>query len=253
MQPREWAAALEDRREQRAGEGERFTGYGLLGVRFASGEVLAFHRYTASSIGPPFTSIWQRSESGRWTVHTNVEPRRSFPRYFGPVLQDALMDDISVAWLGPREVSVTARHARIQLALRLKPSAATRLLTIAAGLLPRPAWRIPVIADALVSGAARLLRADGLVLGGRAPAGQYFRVRPRAVWLLEGAAAVINGRDPGPVAALPDEVRVGDHVIPGRGLFVSGDVAFQGCPVLPLHPSRDELLRQVVRGERAAM
>jgi hypothetical protein len=253
MQPREWAGALEDRRRQRAGEGERFTGYGLLGVRFASGEVLAFNRCTASSIGPPFTSIWQRSAGGRWTVHTNVDPRRSCPRYFGPALQDARMDDIAVAWLGPREVSVTARHARIQLALRLRSSAATRLLTLAAGLLPGSAWRIPALADTLGSAAGRLVGVDGLALGGQAPAGQHFRVRPRAVWLLEGAAAVINGRDPGPVATLPEDMGLQDDVIPGRGLFISGEVAFQGCPVLPLHPSRDELIRQVVRGDRAAM
>jgi hypothetical protein len=251
MQPREWAAALEDRRRQRAGEGERFTGYGLTGVRFASGEALAFNRCTASSIGPPFTSIWQQSAGGRWTVHTNVEPRRSCPRYFGPALQDTRMDDIAVVWLGPREVSVTARRARIQLALRLRSTAATRLLTVAAGLLPGPAWRVPGVAETVAAGAARLVGAERLALGGRAPAGQHFRVRPRAVWLLEGAVAVIHGRDPGPMVALPEETRVGDDAFPG--LFVSGEVAFQGCPVLPLHPSRDELLRQVVRGGRAVM
>jgi hypothetical protein len=80
-----------------------------------------------------------------------------------------------------------------------------------------------------------------------------WRVRPRAVWLLAGATAVIHGRDSGPMVALPEETRVGDDAFPGRGLLVSGEVAFQGCPVLPLHPSRDELIRQIVRGGRAVI
>jgi hypothetical protein len=99
------------------------------------------------------------------------------------------MDDIAVVWLGPREVSVTARRARIQLALRLRSTAATRLLTVAAGMLPGPAWRVPGVAETVAAGAARLVGAAGPALSGRAPAGQPYRVRPRAVWLLSSAPA----------------------------------------------------------------
>jgi hypothetical protein len=49
-----------------AGAGERFTGYGVMGLPFASGQVLAMRRFPASSIGPAHTSVWHRDPAGRW-------------------------------------------------------------------------------------------------------------------------------------------------------------------------------------------
>lgn len=253
MQPRDLAQQLEQRRAVTAGSGERFVGFGLTGLGFEAGEILAFQRFTASSIGPPFASVWQRRADARWSIHTNVDPGRSCPRYFGPALDDARMDDIEVVWLGPREVSVTARHARLQLALRLSPSLVTMALGAAARLLPRRVWRSRRLSRALGAGAARLLRAGRLTLSGGTPAGQRFHIVPRAVWRVEAAAAVIDGRDLGSTVAISDGVGVGDFRIPGRGLFVFSETVFEGCPVLPGHRSRDVLLRQIVRSGRAAL
>jgi hypothetical protein len=252
MQPREMAQLLERRREVTDGRGERFAGYGLVGLGFGEGQILAFHRYTASSIGPPFTSIWRRSEGARWTIHSNVEPGRSCPRYYGPALDGARIDDIEVAWLGPREVSVTARHARLQLALRLAASPMTVALGAVARLLPRGVWRSPRLSRSIGAGAARLLGAGRLTLSGRVPAGQRFHTRPHAVWLVEAAAAVIGGRDAGAVTEIEDCARLGDLVIPRRGLFVFGETVFEGCAGEPDRHSRDALLREIVRSGRAA-
>jgi hypothetical protein len=49
-----------------AGGGERFAGYGVMGLPFRSGHVLAMRRFPASSIGPACTSVWHRSPDGRW-------------------------------------------------------------------------------------------------------------------------------------------------------------------------------------------
>jgi hypothetical protein len=59
------AAAIEQHARLPLGTGERFTGYGVMGLPFASGHVLAMRRFPASSIGPAYTSVWHRDPAGR--------------------------------------------------------------------------------------------------------------------------------------------------------------------------------------------
>lgn len=53
------AAEAEDTDQLPPGDEERFAGYGVMGLPFASGHVLAMRRFPSSSIGPAYTSVWQ--------------------------------------------------------------------------------------------------------------------------------------------------------------------------------------------------
>ncbi len=46
------------------GDGERFAGFGIMGLPFASGHVLALRRF-ATSIGPSYSSVGHRSPDGK--------------------------------------------------------------------------------------------------------------------------------------------------------------------------------------------
>jgi hypothetical protein len=59
------------------GRGERFFGYGVMGLPFASGYVLGLRRFTASSIGPGNTAIWLRRPQGAWSMWINTEPMKA--------------------------------------------------------------------------------------------------------------------------------------------------------------------------------
>lgn len=201
MEPRDAAGALERRRRLEDGTGERFAGYGALGLVFESGHVLACHRFTASSIGPPFASVWHRDPQSRWTVYTNVELNRSWPRDFGSAVHDLRMDDIGVAWLGARELSITARRARLHLALRLATTPLTKLLNVAARITPAALW------------------SNAASLDGRTPAGHAYVIRPRRVWRVEAAAAVLDGRDLGGLIMPAERIALGDLVMPRTPLF----------------------------------
>ena len=48
---------------------ERFAGYGVMGLPFASGHALGMRRFPASSVGPGYTSVWHRSPGGGWTFY----------------------------------------------------------------------------------------------------------------------------------------------------------------------------------------
>jgi hypothetical protein len=69
---REPAECVEDperHSELPPGSEERFFGYGVIGLTFLSGHVLALRRFPASSIGPGYRSVWHRDPRGRWTFH----------------------------------------------------------------------------------------------------------------------------------------------------------------------------------------
>lgn len=208
------------------GRSERFEGFDLLALPLSSGHVLAFRRRATSSIGPPFTSVWHRDAAGRWTFYVDVVPSRSCPRYFGPALHDVRVDTIDLVWKSGYELSLYVRAARLHLALRLVASTATRCVTAAAQLVPPVLWRADDALAALGRAAGRALGAGPLTLSGRAPAGHTFRLRPRAVWRVEAAAVVLDGRDLGDVVALTERVGLGDFVIPRAALFAVTSAAF---------------------------
>jgi hypothetical protein len=226
MRARQHALRLERRRVAGGTSGERFVGYGLMSLAFESGDVLAFRRCTASSIGPPYVSIWHREPAGRWTFHTNVDPLRSCPRFFDSGLGASHSDDIEVRWTSDRDLVVAARRARLQLALRLVATPVTALLTAGAQRVARPLWSRPAVARGLGAAAAALLDSGELALNGMTPAGYHFTARPRSLWRVAGAAAVLGGRDPGAVVPLPERVLLADFVLPRNALLVMGGIDF---------------------------
>ncbi|HEX6308404.1 MAG TPA: hypothetical protein VFZ69_09470 [Longimicrobiales bacterium] len=224
MSPRDVARALERSRRTLPGVAgvEHLEGFGLLGLTFQSGDVLAFRCFTASSIGPPYLSVWHRHPNGRWVIHTNVAPARACPRWFGPALHAFDADDIVLTWLAPAELSITAARSRLHLALRLAATPVTRLIGAAAPAAPGMLWRSRH-AGAV---AGRLLRTGRLSFAGRVPAGHEYVIRPRALWRIAGAAAVIDGRDAGSITTPSRQASLGEFLIPSRGLFATGRVTF---------------------------
>src|SRR5262249_18742907 len=75
--------AVEHAAPQLDGAGDRFSGYAIVGLPFQSGHILALRRFSASSIGPGYASVWHRDPSGRWTFYSTVAPDLSCARYFG--------------------------------------------------------------------------------------------------------------------------------------------------------------------------
>jgi hypothetical protein len=224
MHPRDAARALERSRDHGGSDplAEHMAGYGLTGLTFDAGHVIAFQRLTASSIGPPHMSIWHRHPDGRWVIHTNVEPSRACPRYFGPALDSCHVDDIELTWNGPADLSIAASRARLHLAMRLAPTPLTRVLGAAARAAP---GRL-LARRRTGSMAGWILNAGTLSLAGTAPAGHQFIIRPRALWRIAAAAAVIEGRDAGSVTTPAEQAALGELLIPTRGLFATGRVMF---------------------------
>ena len=61
------------------GPDERFNGYAGMGVPFKSGHILAMRRFSFTSIGPGYTSVWHRNPAGEWFFYTTAPARQSLP------------------------------------------------------------------------------------------------------------------------------------------------------------------------------
>ena len=137
-------------------------GYGVMGLRFRSGHVLAMRRFTASSIGPAYTSIWHRGPNGDWVFYTNVAPGRSCPRYFGANALDAVETQIELKWTGPFSLLITMPAVPLTWEVVLGTTAATRLMNAMGQALPDGAWRSPSVLTTMGAMAGPLLGVGAL-------------------------------------------------------------------------------------------
>jgi hypothetical protein len=225
--PRVLAAELEKTRSLPPGEWERFAGYGVVGLPFTLGHVLAFQRLTASSIGPPHTTVWHRDPAGIWTVYTDVEPSRSCPRYFGAALDEVIATNIRLEWTGGDRLSIAVPEYHLEWAVRLDSTRRTRLLNGLSTVTARMVLHHPGGLGRFGAVIGWATDAGPLQLAGRTPNGQTFAVLPWRVWTVSASAAVVRGRDLGPLGPHPENPRVGELVLPNRGILAAQHAWFE--------------------------
>lgn len=221
------AAGTEARARLPPGDAERFGGYGVIGLPFATGHVLALRRWAASSIGPPYTSVWHRDPGGLWTFWADAEPAQACVRYTGRAAAAAPVAEIGIQWTGPFSLTVSIPGAGLEWRLRLADTAATRALSLMAARLPESAWESPGVLRWMGGAAGRRLGAGRLGLRGRMPNHQWFRAAPRRVWAVDSSSAMLGGQDLGPPGPLAQQARLGDFWMPQRGLFAVGQAHFE--------------------------
>lgn len=220
------AADLEDRRDPPAGGGERFAGYGVMGLPFAGGHVLAMRRFTASSIGPAYTSIWHRDPGGRWEFWQDQPDDRACSRYFSAALADTRHVAIGLEWPGEATLRLTIPEFDFQWTATMASSPVTRLLNAVGSVLPERAWTNHSVLSVMGAVAGAALRAGRVSLYGRVPNGQRFVANPLKTWLVVDANARLAGQEFGPIGHLGEQARLADFWIPQRGIFALGRALF---------------------------
>lgn len=224
-QPAEHAEEIEREPTLPAGSGERFSGYGVMGLPFRSGHILGLRRFSASSIGPSYRSVWHRAPSGRWTFYQDQPAELACTRYFGAAVEEVREGPIEIAWTGPRSFEVSA-GGELEWTLELASTPVTSALNRVASLLPDRAWRSTPILAAMSRAAGLALRAGRVRLTGLAPNGQRFVANPLHMWVARGSSARLKGADLGEMGPAPEQAQLRDLTIPQRGVFVVGRAFF---------------------------
>jgi hypothetical protein len=215
------SAMLQDPRLP-AGDDERFVGFGVLGLPFASGHYLALRCIPAASFAPGYRSVWHRDPAGVWTFYATAPGQLSCARYFSSVTSnDAVQCDIDVAWVTPWSLFIgIAGLLEWHFDIGAIPS--TRLMSRIAPRLPAWVWTNRLALGAIGRAAGSILGAGQVRLCGTAPNGQGFMIALTRSWAVTRSRAVLHGEDLGPVGPLRPQARLGDFRAPQRGIFVVG-------------------------------
>jgi hypothetical protein len=209
------------------GSEERFKGYGVMGLPFESGHVLALRRFPASSVGPPYSSIWHRTPRGEWTFYVTVPPRQSCPRFFGAAADRAIETGVDLLWLGSFHLRVTMPEVGFEWEVATTSTPAVSVMNAAGRVLPERAWHNSVVLAAMGTMAGPLLRVGRVGLRGTVPNGQRFMANPRLMWSIAESHATLAGEDLGRPGPVHPQARLGDFWIPQRGVFAVGLSSFE--------------------------
>jgi hypothetical protein len=209
------------------GTEERFNGYGLMGMTFSSGHVLAFRRFVRTSLGPGYMAVWHRNPAGEWSIYTDVAPSLSCPRYFGEETRQSVEAPIEIVWIGDNHFKVMIKAIEFSWDIILYQTQATAIMNFAAGMMPDRAWKMRIILKLMGKVAGTLMGIGKVGLTGFVPNGQYFIANPYKMWMVSESHAYLGGEDFGSPGLLKDQPHYGDFWIPRRGVFALGRAYFE--------------------------
>lgn len=220
ISPRAHAELAERNAALPPGGDERFIGYALMGMPFASGHYLAFRRFPASSVGPAYAAVWLFRPQDGWTIYADAPPFLSCARYFGAAVSATHLTEVTARWEGPFKLTVGVPGV-VRWDLEFKETRTTATLTTLAHLMPGGWWRWPTVLAAMGRFMGPALQAGKLRLAGTTPNGQKFQARPLCVWQVKTSQATIDGGSAGMPHPLPKQAHLADFWLPQRGLFVA--------------------------------
>jgi hypothetical protein len=230
--PAQFAQAVEERPLLPPGDCERVSGYGVMGLPFASGHVLGLRRWTASSVGDRFTSIWHRNPAGRWTFYESAASEVACTRYFGADVERVREGPIDLDWESPNRLHVRTADGVVDWHMEIGTTLATRLISTIGSMVPLVVWRSESALKAVGAMAGRVLGVGKVQLTGTTSNHQHFDANPLRIWYVTASRAVVDGEDLGPIGRLDVQARMADFYFPQRGVFALGRVF-----ISPLQPS----------------
>jgi hypothetical protein len=231
--PAKFAQAVENRPALPPGDCERVSGYGVMGLPFKSGHVLGLRRWTASSVGDRFTSIWHRDPTGRWTFYESIACEVACTRYFGADVERVREGPIEIEWEASNRLRVRTTDRTVDWELEFGETVATRLMSAMGSRMPLAAWRSAPLLNAVGAVAGRVLGVGKVQLTGSTSNGQHFDANPLRVWYVTASRAVVEGEDLGPIGPLAEQAHMADFYFPQRGMFALGRVF-----ITPFKPTR---------------
>lgn len=234
---KEAVLAVEKQPKLPPGTNERFSGWGVMGLPFRSGDVLAVRRFTASSVGPGYTSVWYRSREGDWTFYTDGPPETACPRFFGSAVARAVTTPVGLEWTAEDSLHVEVAEGGLACDIVVASTVASRVMNLVAASFPEWAWRNPRVLGLTARMAGPLLRAGRLSMAGLTPNRQSFIANPRKIWMVKSARLRVGDRETGQPGPVTPQAQLGDFLIPQRGLLAIGNTAFDS-----LDPARHSLL-----------
>jgi len=143
-----------------SGDDERFVGFGVMGLPFASRHYLALRQFPAASFSPGYRSVWHRDPERLWTFYATTPGPQSCARFFSSATpNDTVQCDIDVAWVTPWSLFV-GMPGLLEWQIDIRATLSTRLMSAVCERLPERAWTNPAVLAVLGRAAATWVAAS---------------------------------------------------------------------------------------------
>jgi hypothetical protein len=208
---------------------EYVRGWGVFGLPFDSGHVLALRVFPQSTFGP-YRTVWHRDPNGRWAIYADAQDiGLACPRYYGAACSHQSHARIDLTWTGPRSLRVELDQPTLTWTLTARSTPALSVLNATSPLMPLSSWRPAALRHVRERVAARL-GMGRLELAGTMPSGHHGVLMPQRMYLVDDSQATLDGTDLGRPARLGVNPTIGDVPLPARGVLAEGQAMWQVLP-----------------------
>lgn len=222
---------------------EYVKGWGVFGLPFDSGHVLALRVFPEGDFGP-YRTLWHRDPSGAWSIYVDG-PRldTACPRYYGAACAHTGYAHIGLTWTGPASLRVTMGSPSLEWTLTAHSSGLLDVLNRISAVLPLATWcpRFLVRARELL---ARALGMGRLQMSGVMPSGHTGTLMPQQVYFVDESRATLDGIDLGRPVHLRENPRIGDVPLPARGVLAVGQALWRILDEVEYERTRSETSQQ---------
>ena len=205
---------------------EYVRGWGVFGLPFDSGHVLALRVFPENDFGP-YRTLWHRDPNGRWSIYVDG-PRldTACPRYYGAACEHTGHAGIALAWTGPATLRVTMESPSLEWTLTAHSTRVLNVLNAMSARLPLSTWRPAPLVHAREQ-LARALGMGHLQMSGVMPSGHTGTLMPQRMYYIDDAHAVFDGADLGKPTRMAENPTIGDVPLPARGVLAIGQAVWK--------------------------
>ncbi len=206
---------------------EYVKGWGVFGLPFDSGHVLALRVFPENGFSP-YRTLWHRDPEGRWSIYVDgARLDTACPRYYGPACSHVGHARIDVEWSGPTSLRVTMDAPSLEWTLSVIETRTLRVLNAMSPRLPRWTWRSSPLVRARELMARRLLGLGDIGLSGAMPSGHAGILMPECMYFIDETTAILASADLGCAARVSTNPRIGEVALPARGVLAIGQGAWK--------------------------
>jgi len=206
---------------------EYVKGWGVFGLPFDSGHVLALRVFPENDFSP-YRTLWHRDPGGRWSIFVDgARLDTACPRYYGPACNHIGHAHIDVEWTGPASLRVSMDAPRLEWTLSVTETRTLRALNSMSPRLPSWTWRSGPLVRAREFIARSLLGMGDIGLSGEMPSGHVGILMPECMYFIDETTAILDGADLGRAARVSPNPRIGEVALPTRGVLAIGQGAWE--------------------------
>lgn len=220
---------------------EYVKGWGVFGLPFESGHVLALRVFPENDFGS-YKSLWHSPPTGGWSIHVDgARLDTACPRYYGPACNHTGFAKIALAWTGPSTLRVTMDTPSLDWTLTASSTTLLDLLNVISATLPMVTWKPrSLVRVRELMGAA--LGMGHMPLSAKMPSGHAGILMPKRMYFIESSRAVLDGVDLGHPTHLPDNPSIGEVRLPKRGVLAMGQGVWKIRDRVEYDRTRSEIL-----------